>query len=224
MKTSFGKQLREGLVTNNPIFVQFLGMCSALAITTSVTNAIGMGLSVTAVLLRRVIMPQVRIAAFIVIISGFVTAVELLIKAYLPSLDKSLGLFIPLIVVNCIILARAESFASKNGPIASVFDGFAMGLGYTAAITVTAAVRELLGTGKILAAADGSGGIAILGSWYSPANIFILPPGAFLTLAFLVALFQKLISVSAEKKEKKAYLTENCAEENAEAETEESDD
>ena len=233
MKTSFGKQLREGLVTNNPIFVQFLGMCSALAITTSVTNAIGMGLSVTAVLicsnllislLRRVIMPQVRIAAFIVIISGFVTAVELLIKAYLPSLDKSLGLFIPLIVVNCIILARAESFASKNGPIASVFDGFAMGLGYTAAITVTAAVRELLGTGKILAAADGSGGIAILGSWYSPANIFILPPGAFLTLAFLVALFQNLISVSAEKKEKKAYLTENCAEENAEAETEESDD
>ena len=233
MKTSFGKQLREGLVTNNPIFVQFLGMCSALAITTSVTNAIGMGLSVTAVLicsnllislLRRVIMPQVRIAAFIVIISGFVTAVELLIKAYLPALDKSLGLFIPLIVVNCIILARAESFASKNGPIASVFDGFAMGLGYTAAITVTAAVRELLGTGKILAAADSSGGIAILGSWYSPANIFILPPGAFLTLAFLVALFQKLISVSAEKKEKKAYLTENCAEENAEAETEESDD
>ena len=233
MKTSFGKQLREGLVTNNPIFVQFLGMCSALAITTSVTNAVGMGLSVTAVLicsnllislLRRVIMPQVRIAAFIVIISGFVTAVELLIKAYLPSLDKSLGLFIPLIVVNCIILARAESFASKNGPIASVFDGFAMGLGYTAAITVTAAVRELLGTGKILAGADGSGGIAILGSWYSPANIFILPPGAFLTLAFLVALFQKLISVSAAKKEKKASPTENGAEESAEAETEDNDD
>ena len=233
MKTSFGKQLREGLVTNNPIFVQFLGMCSALTITTSVTNAIGMGLSVTAVLicsnllislLRRVIMPQVRIAAFIVIISGFVTAVELLIKAYLPALDKSLGLFIPLIVVNCIILARAESFASKNGPIASVFDGFSMGLGYTAAITVTAAVRELLGTGKILAAADGSGGIAILGSWYSPANIFILPPGAFLTLAFLVALFQKLISVSAEKKEKKASLAESVAAENADAETEESDD
>ena len=233
MKTSFGKQLREGLVTNNPIFVQFLGMCSALAITTSVTNAIGMGLSVTAVLicsnllislLRRVIMPQVRIAAFIVIISGFVTAVELLIKAYLPALDKSLGLFIPLIVVNCIILARAESFASKNGPIASVFDGFSMGLGYTAAITVTAAVRELLGTGKILAAADGSGGIAILGSWYSPANIFILPPGAFLTLAFLVALFQKLISVSAEKKEKKESLAERVAEENADEEPEERDD
>ena len=162
-------------------------MCSALAITTSVTNAIGMGLSVTAVLicsnllislLRRVIMPQVRIAAFIVIISGFVTAVELLIKAYLPALDKSLGLFIPLIVVNCIILARAESFASKNGPIASVFDGFAMGLGYTAAITVTAAVRELLGTGKILAAADGSGGIAILGSWYSPREYIHIASGS----------------------------------------------
>ena len=209
MKISPVKQIKDGLVVNNPIFVQFLGMCSALAITTSITNAVGMGLSVTAVLicsnvlislLRRFIVPQIRIAAFIVIISGFVTAVELLIKAYLPELNKSLGLFIPLIVVNCIILARAESFASKNGVFASAVDGFAMGLGYTAAVVVTAAVRELLGTGKLLAAADGSGGITILGDWYSPANIFILPPGAFLTLAFLCALFQKLRTVSAEKK------------------------
>lgn len=159
MKISPVKQIKDGLVVNNPIFVQFLGMCSALAITTSITNAVGMGLSVTAVLicsnvlislLRRFIVPQIRIAAFIVIISGFVTAVELLIKAYLPELNKSLGLFIPLIVVNCIILARAESFASKNGVFASAVDGFAMGLGYTAAVVVTAAVRELLGTASCL--------------------------------------------------------------------------
>lgn len=204
----FLRQMKDGLVTNNPIFVQFLGMCSALAITTSVVNALGMGLSVTVVLicsnviislLRKFIVPQVRIAAFIVVISGFVTVVELVMKAYLPDLNKSLGLFIPLIVVNCIILARAESFASKNGVLASAFDGLWSGLGYTGAIIVTALVRELLGTGKILAASDGSGGITILGSWYQPANIFILPPGAFLTLAFLVAAFHAIIR-SAEKR------------------------
>jgi len=208
MKTSIVKQFKDGFVDNNPIFVQFLGMCSALAITTSVTNAIGMGLSVTAVLicsnilislLRKFIVPQIRIAAFIVIISGFVTAVELLIKAYLPDLNKSLGLFIPLIVVNCIILARAESFASKNGVFASAIDGLTMGLGYTAAIIVVSFVREILGTGAVLASSDGSGGITLLGSWYTPANIFILPPGAFLTLAFLVALFQKLKSRDKKK-------------------------
>ena len=213
MKASLTKQLKDGLITNNPIFVQFLGMCSSLAITTSVSNAVGMGLSVTAVLicsnilislLRKFIVPQIRIAAFIVIISGFVTAVELLIKAFLPDLNKSLGLFIPLIVVNCIILARAESFASKNGVVASAIDGLSMGLGYTAAIIVVSFVRELLGTGHVLAGVIGENGITILGSWYTPANIFILPPGAFLTLAFLVALFQKLRRVSDEKKEKAA--------------------
>lgn len=199
---NFFKQMKEGLFTNNPIFVQFLGMCSSLAITTSVTNAVGMGLSVTAVLicsnmiislLRRFIVPQVRIAAFIVVISGFVTVVELVMKAYLPDLNKSLGLFIPLIVVNCIILARAESFASKNGVVASAVDGLWQGLGYTLAVVVTALVRELLGTGKLFAASDGSGGLTVLGSWYKPANIFILPPGAFLTLAFLVAAFHALV-------------------------------
>ena len=204
---NFFKQMKEGLFTNNPIFVQFLGMCSALAITTSVSNAIGMGLSVTAVLicsnviislLRKFIVPQVRIAAFIVVISGFVTIVELVMKAFLPDLNKSLGLFIPLIVVNCIILARAESFASKNGVVASAIDGLWQGLGYTFAIIVTSVVRELLGTGKIA-------GVTILGSWYQPANIFILPPGAFLTLAFLVAAFGAVIR-SVEKRGAKKKL------------------
>lgn len=217
---NFTKQMKEGLFTNNPIFVQFLGMCSALAITTSVTNALGMGFSVTAVLicsnviislLRKFIVPQVRIAAFIVVISGFVTVVELVMKAYLPDLNKSLGLFIPLIVVNCIILARAESFASKNGVAASAVDGLWQGLGYTLAVVVTALVRELLGTGKLLAASDGSGGITILGDWYQPANIFILPPGAFLTLAFLVALFHTLIH-KAEKRGEKKRLEKQKAE------------
>lgn len=208
---SFLKQLREGIITNNPVFVQFLGMCSVLAVTTSVTNAIGMGLSVTAVLicsnlfislLRNVIPKQVRIAAFIVVISGFVTAVELLIKAFLPSLDKSLGLFIPLIVVNCIILARAEAFASKNAPLPSAIDGLAAGLGYTLAVTLVAVVRELLGTGKLFAAADGTGGLQIFGDWYSPATIFIMPAGAFLTLGFLCAgvnTLRKLYQRRAEK-------------------------
>ena len=211
---NFGKQMKEGLFTNNPVFVQFLGMCSALAITTSVTNAVGMGLSVTAVLicsnviislLRKFIMPQVRIAAFIVVISGFVTVVELVMKAYLPDLNKSLGLFIPLIVVNCIILARAESFASKNGVVASAVDGLWQGLGYTLAVVLTSVVRELIGTGKLFAASDGSGGITILGDWYKPANIFILPPGAFLTLAFLVAAFQAVVK-GAEKRAAKKQL------------------
>ena len=189
-KPTFFQQIKDGIFFNNPVFVQFLGMCSILAVTTSVTNAIGMGLSVTAVLvcsnlfislLRRVIPKQVRIAAYILIISGFVTAVELIVRAYLPDLDKSLGLFIPLIVVNCIILARAESFASKNGPIASVIDGLASGIGYTLGLLVLSFVRELLGTGILFSAADGTGGIQILGDWYPPATIFVMPAGAFLT-------------------------------------------
>ena len=191
--------LADGLFYNSPTFVQLLGMCPTLAVTTSVSNAIGMGLAATAVLicsnllislLRKIIPNQVRIAAFIVIISGFVTAVELVIKAYFPAIDKSLGLFIPLIVVNCIILARAESFASKNKPLPSVIDGIAMGAGYTVALIAIAFVRELIGTGCLFAAADGTGGIRILGSWYKPASIFIMPVGAFLTLGFLAALFK----------------------------------
>ena len=220
MSTSFLRQMRDGIVTNNPVFVQFLGMCSVLAVTTSVTNAIGMGLSVTAVLicsnlfislLRKAIPKQVRIAAYIIVISGFVTAVELIIKAYLPALDKSLGLFIPLIVVNCIILARAEAFASKNKPLPSVIDGLASGLGYTFAVVVLAFVRELLGTGSVFAGADGTGGLQVLGDWYSPATLFIMPAGAFLTLGFLCAAFNKVRSMAAASAEKKAEAAKIAA-------------
>jgi len=212
MFKTFLKQMREGIISNNPVFVQFLGMCSVLAVTTSVTNALGMGLSVTAVLicsnlfislLRSFIPKQVRIAGYIVVISGFVTAVELIIKAYLPALDKSLGLFIPLIVVNCIILARAEAFASKNSPIPSVIDGLAAGTGYTLAVVAVAFVRELLGTGVLFAAADGTGGLQVLGDWYSPATIFIMPAGAFLTLGVLCAAFNKAKTAAAKRAEGK---------------------
>ena len=208
--------MREGIVTQNPVLVQFLGMCSTLAITTSVVNALGMGLSVMVVLvcsnffislLRNFIPKQVRIASFIIVISGFVTAVDLIVKAFFPSLSKSLGLFIPLIVVNCIIFARAEAFASKNGPAASVVDGVACGIGYTLAVTVVAVIREILGTGKLFAAADGTGGITLLSpSWYTPATIFVMPAGAFLTLGFVCAAFIKLRSLrdgdSAKKEQK----------------------
>jgi electron transport complex protein RnfE len=200
---------KEGVLTNNPTFVQLLGMCPTLAVTTSVTNALGMGAAVIVVLMcsnlfislvRKLIPPEVRIASYIVIISGFVTAVELLIKAFFPAIDASLGLFIPLIVVNCIILARAEAFASKNAPLPSVVDGLATGIGFTGALTCIAAVRELLGSGKLLAAADGSGGITIFGEWFTPVTIFLLPSGAFLTLGFLIALVQKLTATSIERK------------------------
>ncbi|MBQ7827854.1 MAG: electron transport complex subunit E [Clostridia bacterium] len=221
------KQLKEGIIDQNPILVQFLGTCSSLAVTTSVTNAIGMGVAFTVVLIfsnmfislfRKLIPSQVRIASFVVIISGFVTAIELVIKAFFPAIDKSLGLFIPLIVVNCIILARAESFASKNGVAASIIDGVAIGLGYTFALIAIAFIRELLGTGVLFAGSDGTGGIRILGDWYTPASIFILPPGAFLTLGFLVAMF-KLVRTKAEKKgEKSAEADESFEEEEAVAE------
>jgi len=190
------KQLKEGLITKNPTLVQLLGTCPTLATTTSVENAIGMGLAATAVLifsnlfislLRKFIPKQVRIAAYIVIISGFVSAVELLIKAYLPDLDKSLGVFIPLIVVNCIILARAEAFASKNPVLPSMFDGLTMGLGFTFALILLASVREILGAGTFF-------GMSVFGESYEPALMFIMPPGAFLTLGCIIAAVQKLSS------------------------------
>ena len=214
------KQFKEGIITNNPIFVQLLGMCPTLATTTSVTNALGMGAAVCVVLtcsnlfislIRKIVPKQIRIASYIVVISGFVTAVELLIKAFLPSIDAALGLFIPLIVVNCIILARAEAFASKNPPIPSMLDGIATGIGFTFALTCIAFVRELLGTGKILAAADGTGGFTILGSWYPGASIFLLPAGAFLTLGFIIALVHKISDVSSSislKRRRAATVTE----------------
>lgn len=195
------KQFKEGLLDNNPVLVQLLGMCPTLAVTTTVANAIGMGLAATAVLicsnlfislLRKFIPKQVRIAAYIVIISGFVTAVELLMRAYFYELYQSLGLFIPLIVVNCIILARAEAFASKNKPLPSVIDGLSMGLGFTFALFLLAFVRELLGAGKIF-------GWAIPGYSQNPMIIFVLPAGAFISLGLVIAVVQKIRNTSADR-------------------------
>lgn len=180
---------KNGIIEENPTFVQLLGMCPTLAVTTSVSNSIGMGLSATFVLMcsnfvislvRKVIPSKVRIAAYVVIIATFVSIIEMLLKAYLPELSESLGMFVPLIVVNCIILARAESFAAKNSPLPSALDGIAMGLGFTVALTVIGAIRELLGNGTLL-------GFSVFGAAYNPALIFILPPGAFLVLGILVA-------------------------------------
>ena len=197
----FLKQLREGLLDNNPVLVQLLGMCPTLATTTSLENAFGMGMAATAVLicsnlfislLRKFIPKQVRIAAYIVIISGFVTAVELLMRAYFYTLYQALGLFIPLIVVNCIILARAEAFASKNGPLPSMVDGIGMGLGFTFALCLIGTVREILGAGTLL-------GMQIMPSFYSPMIIFVLPAGAFLTLGFIIAAVQKIRNSAADR-------------------------
>ena len=214
-------QLLDGLFFKNPVLMQLLGMCATLAVTTSVTNAIGMGLSTTAVLicsnifislLRNFIPKQIRIASYIVIISGFVTAVQLLIKAYLPDLDKSLGLFIPLIVVNCIILARAESFASKNPVLPSAIDGVTMGLGFTLALTLIAAVREIIGAGSFA-------GIRIMPEAYEPAIIFILPSGAFLTLGCIIALMNKIMRI-IKKKQTRLKEQEKLQAAKAEAEAE----
>ena len=221
------KQFKEGLLDNNPVLVQLLGMCPTLATTTSVSNAIGMGLAATAVLicsnlfislLRKFIPKQVRIAAYIVIISGFVTAVELLMRAYFYDLYQSLGLFIPLIVVNCIILARAEAFASKNKPLPSIIDGAAMGIGFTFALVLLAFVRELLGSGKIF-------GWAIPGYSESPMVIFVLPAGAFISLGLVIAVVQKIRNTGADRtrlkeieETRKTYAkTEETVEEEVEA-------
>ena len=205
---SFLRQLRAGILDQNPVLVQLLGMCPTLATTTSVKNALGMGLAATAVLvcsnlfislLRRFIPKQVRIAAFIVIISGFVTMVELLMKAYLFSLYESLGIFIPLIVVNCIILARAEAFASKNMALPSVIDGLSMGLGFTFALFLVATVREIVGNGSFL-------GISLFGKGYTPALLFVMPAGAFLSLGFVIAAVQKISAVTKARARTKQLL------------------
>ena len=195
------KQFMEGLITQNPVLVQVLGMCSTMAITTTLFNGLGMGLSVTLILicsnvlislLRKVIPGSIRIAAYVVIISGFVTMVDLLLQAFLPALSEGLGVFIPLIVVNCIILGRAEAFASKNGVLASAADGLTQGLGYTVALVVMCIIRELLGSGTFGAGLlNGGEGIRILPNPY-PAMLLILPFGGFLTLGVLIAFSQWL--------------------------------
>ncbi len=198
-------QLKEGIIDKNPTFVQVLGMCPTLATTTSVVNALGMGLATTAVLacsnlfislLRKFIPKQVRIAAYIVIISGFVTAVEMLMKAFLPELNEALGVFIALIVVNCIILARAEAFASKNKPLPSFIDGIGMGLGFTMALSILAFVRELIGAGSVF-------GFKFIPQ---PAQLFIMPAGAFITLGCLIALVNHIKTRSAEAKARAAEV------------------
>ena len=185
------KIMINGIVTENPTFIQLLGMCPTLAVTTSLVNAIGMGLSATFVLifsnlvislLRKFIPNKIRIASYIVVIAAFVSVIEMLLKAYLPAISDALGLFIPLITVNCIILARAESFASKNSPIPSAFDGLGMGLGFTLGLSILGSVREILGAGTIL-------GFPLFGANFEPALIFILPPGAFLALGIILAIY-----------------------------------
>ena len=188
---NIGKQLKDGFLTQNPVLVQLLGMCSTLAITTTIANGIGMGASVTIILtlsnviislLRKVIPEQVRIACYIVVIAGFVTMVDLLLQAFFPDIAESLGVFIPLIVVNCIILARAESFASKNKPVSAAVDGICQGLGYTMVLIVMSVIRELLGSGALA-------GTQLFPAEYS-ASLIAQPVGGFLTLGCLIALMQ----------------------------------
>ena len=195
MEHKFSTLCRDGLLDNNPVFIQLLGICSALAVTTSLSNGLGMGIAMTVILicsnvfislLRRFIPSQVRIAAFIVIISTFVTIVDLLLKAYLPDLSKSLGLFIPLIVVNCIILARAESFASQNGVFDSLFDGLFMGLGYTLALILVSSLRELVGSGTLY-------GYRLLPEGMPAIAFFQTPAGAFIALGCVTAAARALI-------------------------------
>ena len=209
---NFKKQFKEGLLTKNPVLVQLLGMCSTLAITTSLFNGIGMGVSVTIILicsnvlisaLRKVIPQQIRIAAYIVIIAGFVTVVDLMMQAFLPELSESLGVFIPLIVVNCIILGRAEAFASKNGVLASAVDGLCQGIGYTVALMIVCVIRELLGAGTFGGGLlNGGEGIRIIPEGY-PAMQLVMPVGGFLTLGFVIAGSQWLAKYMRAKEAKK---------------------
>ena len=199
------ERIYNGVVKENPTFVLMLGMCPTLAVTTSATNGVGMGLSTTAVLvmsnmlismLRKIIPDSVRMPAFIVVVASFVTIVDFLLEGFIPSLYDSLGLYIPLIVVNCIILGRAESYASKNPVLPSIFDGIGLGLGFTIGLTCIGIVRELLGSGKIF-------NMQVLPDSYEPLTIFILAPGAFFVLAGLVALQNKLKNKAAKKGEKR---------------------
>jgi electron transport complex protein RnfE len=191
------KTLTNGLIKENPTFRLVLGTCPTLAITTSAINGIGMGLATTAVLIgsnaaisltRKVIPDKVRIPAFVTIIAGFVTIVQMLLKAYVPALDKALGIYIPLIVVNCIILARAEMFASKNSVDLSILDGLGMGLGFTMALLIMGTIRELLGNGTLF-------GVKVTSDLFDPAIIMILPPGGFLAFGITIGLLNRFTRV-----------------------------
>ena len=212
------QQFKEGLITNNPVLVQLIGMCATMAITTSLFNGIGMGLSVLVILtccnvvisLIRKVIPNIRLAIFVLVIAGFVTIVDLLLQAYVPALSASLGVFIPLIVVNCIIIGRAEAFCQKNPVGPSFFDGIFQGLGYTLVLIAMCVIRELLGKGSFgtgifntIGGVIGTGnGIQIFPAEYG-ALVLTLPIGGFITLGCLIALMQYALRKSAEKKEAK---------------------
>ena len=198
---NLGKQLKEGLLTQNPVLVQMLGLCSTMAITTSIMNGLGMGVSVLIILtaanvvisaIRKIVPDKIRIAMFIVVIAGFVTCVDLLLQAFVPAIAESLGVFIPLIVVNCIILGRAEAFSYKNGVGASFFDGIFQGLGYTLVLLAMCFIRELLGAGTLA-------GFRIIPEQF-PIGILTLPVGGFLVLGFLIAAMQWALSKTKEGK------------------------
>ena len=206
------ERIYNGIIKENPTFVMMLGMCPTMAVTTAAINGIGMGLATTAVLimsnmiismLRKVIPDKVRMPAYIVIVASFVTVVEMLLEAYFyESLYKSLGIYIPLIVVNCIILGRAEAYAAKNDVVSSIFDGVGMGLGFTVGLLVIGAVRELIGSGKLF-------GLTVLPSSYEPMSIFVLAPGAFFVIAILTALQNKFNAPSASNK--KDNSSDHCS-------------
>lgn len=207
-----GERLLNGLFKENPTFVLLLGMCPTLAVTTSAINGLGMGLTTLVVLtlsnliislLRKVIPDKIRIPAFIVIIASFVTIVELLLKAYIPSLYEALGIYIPLIVVNCIILGRAEAYAYSNGVVASLFDGLGMGMGFTLALTLIGAFRELLGTGRIF-------DLSVMPSSFVPASIFVMAPGAFFVLAALTAIQNFIKDVGTKKGKDMSKIQSGC--------------
>ena len=212
---NLGKQFKEGLITNNPVLVQVLGMCSTMAITTSFFNGLGMGVAVLVILtlsnviiaaIRKIVPDKIRIAMFIVVIAGFVTCVDLLIQAFVPALSESLGVFIPLIVVNCIILGRAESFSYKNGVAASFWDGIFQGFGYTVVLMVMCIIREFLGAGTFGGGIlNGGDGIQILPEQF-PIGMLTLPVGGFLCLGTLIAVMQWALAKgekkAAEKNEK----------------------
>ena len=215
---NFKRQFSEGLLTKNPVLVQLLGMCSTLAITTSFFNGLGMGVSVTVILtlsnifislLRKIIPNEVRIACYIVVIAGFVTCVDLILKAFVPALSNSLGVFIPLIVVNCIILGRAEAFASKNSVGAAAIDGICQGIGYTIVLVIMCVFRELLGAGTFGGGLLGGGelgaapGLTIIPEQFG-IKVLTLPVGGFLTLGVLIAAMQWALAKAEEKKKKEA--------------------
>ena len=209
---SAGERLYNGIIKENPTFVMMLGMCPTLAVTTSAMNGLGMGLTTMVILamsnliismLRKVIPDDVRVPAFIVIVASFVTIVQFLLQAYIPSLNESLGLYIPLIVVNCIILGRAEAYASKNPMIVSLFDGIGMGLGFTVGLTSIGIVRELIGSGKIF-------GAAVLPASYEPVSIFVMAPGAFFVLALLTGLQNKVKLNMAKKGKDVSKIQSGC--------------